>query len=111
MSLLRRSAGLCAVLLSVLGLLMCLAGVAGVWAVRGRVDKLVAASFDTADDAFAFMDTRLGRVTQSLERSRERTGGLSKLAERLSAAADADADRPADAEPLLQAVDAAYRVL
>src|SRR5580765_544505 len=101
MTLLRRSAGLGAVLLSVLGLLLCLAGVAGVWAARGRADKLVAASFDTADDAFEFMDTRLGRVTQSLERSRERAGGLSKLAERLSAAAaaDAPADAPAEAEP------------
>jgi hypothetical protein len=51
-------------------------------------------------------------VTQSLERSRERAGGLSTLAERLTAAADAaDANMPADAEPLLQAIDAAYREL
>ena len=114
MTLLRRSAGLGAVLLSILGLLLCLAGVAGVWTARGRADRLVAASFDTADDAFDFLDTRLTRVRQSLGRSRERAGGLSKLAERLTAAApdvEADADVPAEAEPLRQAIDAAYREL
>lgn len=114
MTLLRRSAGLGAVLLSILGLLLCLAGVAGVWTARGRADRLVAASFDTADDAFDFMDTRLTRVRQSLGRSRERAGGLSKLAERLTAAApdaEADADVPAEGEPLRQAIDAAYREL
>jgi chromosome segregation ATPase len=85
-----------------------MAGTAGAWVGKSRLDTVVAALFGTADEAFDFIDTRLDRVNQRLDRSRQRVGGLSSLAERLKTA---EADLGAEFEPLLQTLDGVYREL
>ncbi|MFZ4398042.1 MAG: hypothetical protein ACOYOU_20710, partial [Kiritimatiellia bacterium] len=64
--------------------------------------------FGTADDVFAFVDTKLDRVRQVVENSRQRVSGISRLAERLK---NAEADAKKDCEPLLQALDEIYQEL
>ncbi len=105
MTIIRRSTGLGTILLSVLGLLLCIAGAAGVWVGKSRLDTVVTALFGTADDAFGFMDTRLDRVNQTLHKSRQRVSGLSRLAERVKTT---EADLGAEFEPLSQTLDEVY---
>jgi hypothetical protein len=83
MSIIRRSAGIGALVLSILGLLLCMVSAAGVWAAKSRVDSIAAAFFGTADDAFEFMATRLVLVNQRLGSSRQQVSSLAERAERL----------------------------
>src|SRR5687768_3630437 len=105
MSIIRRSAGLGILLLSVVGLILCTAGIAGVWMGKSRLDHVVEAVFGTADDAFEFMETKLDRVNQALERSRQRVTVLSRLTARLKTT---EADLSTEFEPLLQTLDGVY---
>lgn len=105
MSIIRRSAGYGALLLSAIGLLLCLAGIAGAWVGKSRLDAVAAALFGTADEAFGFIEVKLNRVQQALDTSRQRIGGLSGLAERLNAAG---ADVSAELQPLSQTLDEVY---
>ena len=52
MTILRRSIGLVTFLLSVLGLLLCMASIIGVWAGKGRVDAVGAALSGAAEAGF-----------------------------------------------------------
>ncbi len=108
MAILRRSIGLGTILLSAFGLLLCLAGIIGVWMGKSRVDTVGTAVFGTADDALAFVDTKLDRVKDVVERSRHRVSGISRTAERLR---NAEADARKECEPLLQALDEVYQEL
>ena len=108
MAILKRSIGLGTLLLALLGLLLCVGVTIGVWLVKSRVDAVGTAVFGTADDAFAFVDTKLDRVRQVVENSRQRVSGISRLAERLK---NAEADAKKDCEPLLQALDEIYQEL
>ena len=82
-----------------------MAGAAGVWVGKSRLDTVAAALFGTADEAFDFLGTRLDRVNERLDTSRDRVSGLSRLAERLKTT---DADLSADFEPMLRTVDEVY---
>ena len=108
MIIIRRSAGVGAVLLSVLGLLLCIGVAAGVWVGKRQVNGLNAALFGTADEAFAFMETRLDRVQQALVASRQRVGGVSRLAEQLKTAGG---DGRGELQPLVQTLDDAFEKL
>ena len=108
MAILKRSIGLGTVLLALIGLLLCIGVTIGVWLVKNRVDAVGTAVFGTADDAFAFVDTKLDRVKQVVEKSRQRVSGISRIAERLK---NAEADARKDCEPLLQALDEVYQEL
>lgn len=101
MTLIRRSAGMGTILLSVLGLLLCLAGIVGVWACKSRLNEVGVAFFGTADEAFEFMGTRLDRVSMSLEGSRHRIVELSKLARQLETSG---AEARKELEPLVKIV-------
>lgn len=105
MSLVRRSAGLGSILLSVLGLLVCIAGMVGVWAAKSRVDRVGDALFGAADETLAFVEVKLDRVQQALAKSQQRLAGVSTLAERLK---NAEVDVRQACEPLLQALNAAF---
>lgn len=83
MTLIRQSAVIGTHLFAVLGLLLCMAGIAVVLAGKSRLSDLGSAVFGTADEAFVFMETHLDQVSQSLAQSRQRISEVSKLARRL----------------------------
>lgn len=105
MTLVRRSTGLGSILLSVLGLLLCIAGMAAMWAGKDRVDRVGAAIFGATDEALAFVGVKLDRVKQVLDKSQQRVTGVSQLAERLK---NAQADVRKECEPMLKTLDAAF---
>ena len=100
--------GLGVILLSVIGLLLCLAGIVGVWMVKSRVKAIGNAAFSAADDSLVFVNGKIDRVTQALDKSRQRVGWISKAAERLR---DEKADARKESEPLLQALDEVFQQL
>ncbi len=108
MAIFKRSIGLGTLLLALLGLLLCVGATVGVWLVKNRVDAVGTAVFGTADDAFAFVDAKLDRVKQAVEKSRQRVSGISRLAERLKSA---EAGARKNCEPLLQVLDEIYQEL
>ncbi len=103
-----RLIGLGAVLFSVVGLLVCLAGIVGVWTVKSRVNAIGNAAFSAADGSLAFVDAKIDRVKEALDKSRQRVGWISKAAERLR---DVKADARKEREPLLQALDEVFQQL
>ncbi len=103
-----RLIGLGAILLSALGLLVCLAGIVGVWTVKSRVNAIGNAAFSAADGSLAFVDAKIDRVKEALDKSRQRVGWISKAAERLR---DVKADARKESEPLLQALDEVFQQL
>jgi len=105
MSAIRRSAGFGALLLSIIGLLLCAAGVISVWICKSRADTVTAAAFGTADEAFVFLEDKLARVNQTLSSSRQRVNGMAGLAERLKTTG---ADLSTEIEPLQQTLDDVY---
>jgi septation ring formation regulator EzrA len=108
MTIFRRSTGLGILLLSILGLLLCVAGITGVWMVKDRVEAFENAAFSAADEALAFVDAKIDRVKQVLDKSCQRVKGISKTAERLT---DKKADVKKESEPLLQALDEVFQQL
>ncbi len=102
MAILKRSIGLGTLLLALIGLLLCVGATIGVWLAKSRVDAVGTAVFGAADDAFAFVDSKLERAKQVVEKSRQRVSGISRIAERLK---NAEADAKEDCEPLRQALD------
>ena len=103
-----RLLGLGTVLLSVVALLLCLAGIVGVWMVKSRVKAIGNAAFSAADDSLVFVDAKLDRVKEALDKSRQRVGWISKAAERLR---DETADARKESEPLIQALDEVFQQL
>lgn len=103
MTIVRRAAGIAAVLFSVVGLILCIASIAGVGIGRNRIDSISTALFATADDAFVLMETGLDRVHLALENSRRRVSELSNRAERIR---NTTVDLKSEIEPLAQAIDA-----
>ena len=108
MTILKRSIGFGTSLLAVLGLLLCVGGIIGVWLGKSRVDAVGTAVFGATDDALAFVDVKFDRVKEVVERSRHRVSGISRIAERLT---NAKADARKDCESLLQALDDVYQGL
>ncbi len=108
MSIIRRAVGIAAVAFSVVGLILCIASIMGLCIGKNRIETIVTALFTTADDAFGVMETRLDRVDQAVENSRQRISDLSSRAERIK---NTTADLGSEIEPLAQAIDAAYSEL
>ncbi len=99
MSLTRRATGYAILLLALLGLLLCLGGIAGTWWAKSRVDTVGAAVFKAADEAFGFVDVKLELIKQGLGRSRSRVVDLSRIAERLK---NSNTDVRQECQPLLE---------
>lgn len=102
MTTIRRSVGVGAILMAFLGLLLCTAGIAGVWVGKSYLDPMNDALFATADEAFEFMETRLHRVQQTLNKSRERVRDISVRAGRLKTM---KAEASIEFVPLFQTLD------
>jgi hypothetical protein len=108
MTIIRFSIGGVTLLLSIVGLLACIAGIVGVWMVAGRVETVGNAVFSTADESLVFVDAKIDRVKQALDNSRQRVSGISKAAERLR---DERADARKESQSLLQIVDEIFQQL
>jgi hypothetical protein len=91
-----------ALLLSMAGLLVCIAGVLVVWMLKSRIDVVGRALFEAADEAVDFVDAKLALVNQLLQKSRQRIRRITRVAERLM---DARADARKEIEPLLPILD------
>jgi chromosome segregation ATPase len=102
MAIARRFAGLGIVLLSGIGLVVCIAVIVGAWVGKTRFDLVVAAVFGTADEALCAVELQLDRARQALEKSQQRVGGLSSIAERLKTA---EAVSSKEFEPIMQSFD------
>ena len=83
MTIARRSLGFGTLLLSILGLTVCIAVIVGVWMVKSRVETVSDAALEAADRALAFVDDKLGRVEEILKRGQQPVTLLSTAAERL----------------------------
>lgn len=108
MSLTRRIAGHGILLLALLGLLLCLGGIAGSWWAKNRVDTAGAAVFQAADNAFVFVDAKLDLVKQGLGQSRSRVVDLSRFADRLK---NAEVDVRQECQPLLKTLEDIHQEL
>jgi chromosome segregation ATPase len=108
MAIFRKSIGLGSLLLAILGLLLCVGGIIGVWMLGARVETVGNAVFSAADESLEFVDGKVDRVKQALDRCRQRVSGISRIVERLR---DAQADARKESEPLLQAVDEVFQQL
>lgn len=108
MTIIRRAAGIAAVVFSVAGVILCIACIAGAGLGANRVERIITALFTTADDAFALMEDGLDRVNHALENSQQRVVDLSSRAERVR---NSTADLGSEIHPLTQAIDAAYAEL
>src|SRR4051812_39798447 len=101
----RRSAGAGIILLSALGLLLCIACAVGAWIGRARVDTFITAWFTAADGTFEFVEIRLDRVNDALNKSKERVSGLSVFAEQVREKGVGSAEQ---FRPLLEVIDDVY---
>jgi hypothetical protein len=108
MNTVRRLAGDGALLLATLGLFLCIGGIVAAWVGKSRVDTVGATVFGAADEAFGFVDIKLDRVKQVLERSRHRVSDMSRIAEQLK---NAEANARKEYEPLLQTLEEVYQEL
>lgn len=77
MNIMRRSAGLGIILVASAGLMLCLAGIVGVWVAKSHVDALGEKLFEVAEDSLAFMDKKLDRVETVFGNVHRRIGTLS----------------------------------
>ena len=69
-------------LLAAAGLMLCLAGIVGVWVAKGHVDAIGEKLFEAADDSLAFMDKKLDRVETAFGNVHRRIGKLSTAVDR-----------------------------
>ena len=95
----RHVTGYAILLLAVLGLLLCLGGIAGAWWLKTRVDAVGMATFNAAAEMLEFVGRKLDISRQALKRSRQQFNGLSRGAERLQLA---DANLRQECELMLQ---------
>ena len=101
--------GIGAILLSILGLVLCLAGIVGVWMVKSRIEAVGKAAFVAANEAFALVDATFVRVKEVSDKCRQRFSGIiSVAAERVK---NAEADVSKAGESLLQSLDAVFQEL
>jgi peptidoglycan hydrolase CwlO-like protein len=102
MNTVKRSAGLAVILFSALFLLLCVAGIAGVWILKGRVNAVGKTVLGTADDSLALVDEKLAKVQSVLKSSTQRIGVFSRTIQRLQ---EGKPETKAEVTSLLKALD------
>jgi hypothetical protein len=102
MNVIRRSAGSGVILLASVVLILCFAGIIGVWSTKSRIDVLGDKVFEAAEDSLAFMDEKLDRIEGAFRNSHRRVGLLSKGVNRLP---QKEAETKAEAASLLKTLD------
>jgi hypothetical protein len=102
MNVIRRSAGSGVILLASVVLILCFAGIIGVWSMKSRIDVLGDKVFEAAEDSLAFMDVKLDRIEGAFKNSHRRVGLLSKGVNRLP---QKETEAKAEATSLLKTLD------
>lgn len=102
MNAMRRCTGLGVILLASAGLMLCLAGIGGVWVAKGQVDALGERLFEAAEDSLAFMDKKLDRVETVFRDVHRRIGMLSKAVDRFP---QKEAEAETETTSLLKTLD------
>jgi len=102
MAITRYAIGGGATLFSLLGILLCLAGIVAVWLLKRPADGVADAVFTTIDQSLDFTNVQIERVQAALERGRQRTAGVVQRAQRL---AQSQADAPADGSLLAELLE------
>lgn len=102
MNVIRRSAGSGVILLASVVLILCFAGIIGVWSTKSRIDVLGDKVFEAAEDSLAFMDEKLDRIEGAFKNGHRRVGLLSKGVNRLP---QKEAEAKEEATSLLKALD------
>jgi methyl-accepting chemotaxis protein len=99
----RRLVGLLASLLGTAGIVACLAGIAPVWSVRGRIDDGVAEVSVRVDDVLARVEDRASKVAGTLRSARDSARGLNqRVQHRVSELRDVPLEEAADLNELEQ---------
>jgi septation ring formation regulator EzrA len=83
MNAIRRTAGLGIILLASAMMILCLAGIVGVWLVKGRVDAIGDGIFKAADNSLEFMDEKLDRIEIAFKNGNRRIGLISNAVNHL----------------------------
>jgi hypothetical protein len=102
MNAIRRSAGLGVILLASVVLIICLAGIIGVWITKSRVDVVGDKVFDATEGSLAFMDEKLDRIETAFRNSHRRVELFSRGVNRLP---QKDDEIKAKATSLLKTLD------
>lgn len=102
MNVIKQSAGLAVILLASVVLIICFAGIIGVWITKSRMDVLGDKVFDATEDSLAFMDEKLDRVERAFKNSHRRVELLAKGVTRFP---QKDAEVKAEATSLLKTLD------
>ncbi len=83
MSVIKRAAGSGVILLASIVLVLCLAGIVGVWLAKSRVDARGEQVFQAAEDTLAFMDEKMDRIEGAFANGHRRVGLLVEGVNRL----------------------------
>jgi hypothetical protein len=83
MNAMRRSAGLGIILLASVMLVLCLAGIVGVWFAKSRVDTIGVGIFKAAGSSLEFMDGKLDRIENAFKNGNRRIGLISNAVNHL----------------------------
>ena len=83
MNAIRRSAGLGIILLASAMMILCLAGIVGIWLVKCRVDAMGNCIFKAADNSLNFMDEKLDRIEIAFKNGNRRIGLISNAVNHL----------------------------
>ncbi len=83
MNVLRRSAGAGVIFIASVVLILCLAGIIGVWSTKSRMDALGDKVFEAAEDSLAFTGEKLARIEGAFKKGHQRVELLSKGVDRL----------------------------
>jgi chromosome segregation ATPase len=83
MNAVRRSTGLAIIVLASLMLILCFAGIFGVWLAKCRVDVIGDGLYKAADNSLEFMDEKLDRIENAFKNGNRRIGLLSNAVNRL----------------------------
>jgi hypothetical protein len=98
---LRRLAGLLGVLLGTAGIVACLAGIASVWNIRGRVDDGVAEVSVRVDDVLARVEDRAHQVTEYIQNGQNSARDLNqRVQESVAEQRDVPLEEAADIDEL-----------
>jgi chromosome segregation ATPase len=78
----KRLFGVLAILLGAVGLFMCLAGIAGVWTVRNRVDETLEKTFGRVDEVFVKLHNRTQEATGHIQSTQDSVRQLNDRVQR-----------------------------
>lgn len=96
-----RVSGELILLLGVVGIIVCLVGIAATWKVRNRLDRTVVTTFSRIDNALTGLEDRAQRTNECIEGVQESLHGLNdRVQQRVAELRDESKDEAADIDGL-----------